>query len=67
MIKIIRYSENDDYTSKLSSICDARLIWGGDNSINNIRKFKLKERSLDLAFSDRFSFSLIDAKKLKKN
>ena len=32
MIKIIRYSENDDYTSKLSSICDARLIWGGDNS-----------------------------------
>ncbi len=66
MIKIIRYSENDDFTSKLSSICDARLIWGGDNSIKNIRKFKLKERSLDLAFSDRFSFSLIDAKKLKK-
>lgn len=66
MIKIIRYSENDDFTSKLSSICDARLIWGGDNSINSIRKFKLKERSLDLAFSDRFSFSIIDVKKLKK-
>lgn len=66
MIKIIRYSENDNFTSKLSSICDARLIWGGEKSINSIRKFKLKERSLDLAFSDRFSFSIIDLKKLKQ-
>ena len=43
---------------------DARLIWGGNNSINQIRNFKLKERSIDLAFSDRFSYCVLDGKKI---
>jgi hypothetical protein len=63
-IKIVRYSNNDEYTKNISSICDARLIWGGNNSINQIRNFKLKERSIDLAFSDRFSFCVMDEKKI---
>ena len=37
MISIVRYSNNDDYTKKISSMCNARIIWGGDNSISNIR------------------------------
>ena len=40
MIKIIRYSSKDNVTKDLSSICDARLIWGGDETINEIRNFK---------------------------
>jgi len=35
-ISIVRYSKNEDYTKKISSICNARVIWGGDNAINNI-------------------------------
>ena len=61
MISIVRYSENDYYTKKISSICNARIIWGGDNSINNIRKFPLSHRSLDIAFADRYSFCLINS------
>ena len=62
-IKIVRYSNNDEFTKNISSICDARLIWGGNSSINQIRNFKLKERSLDLAFSDRFSYCVFEGKK----
>lgn len=69
-ITVVRYTDNDDITKKFSSICNARLIWGGDNSIKNIRKFPLMERALDIAFADRYSFCVIKASevlKLKKD
>ena len=66
MISIIRYSDNDNYTKKISSICNARLIWGGDNSIKNIRKFPLNQRALDIAFADRYSFCVINTSEIMK-
>ena len=66
MISIVRYSENDYYTKKISSICNARIIWGGDNSINNIRKFPLSHRSLDIAFADRYSLCVINSSTVLK-
>ena len=63
MIVVVRYRDNDNYTKKISSICNARLIWGGDETIKNIRMFKLQQRAIDIAFTDRYSFCAIDAKK----
>ena len=68
-IIIVRYKDNDEFTKNISAICDGRLIWGGDNSINNIREFKTQNKTIDIAFTDKFSFCAIDAKeflKLKK-
>jgi len=70
MINIVKYQNDDARTKVFSSVCDARLIWGGDKSINNIRKFPIKEKSIDLTFADRFSFCVMDSQKilkLKKN
>ena len=66
MISVVRYSSNNNYTKKFSSICNARLIWGGDKSINNIRKFSLQERALDIAFADRYSFCIISSAEIIK-
>ncbi len=66
MITIVRYRDNDNYTKKISSICNARLIWGGDETIKNIRMFKLQQRAIDIAFADRYSFCAIDTKKFLK-
>jgi len=63
---ILRYNKNNDMTSKLSSICDLRLIWGGNKTINEIRKFQIKERSQDILFADRYSFCIIDNNKFNK-
>jgi hypothetical protein len=63
MITIIRYTDNDQVTKKLSSLCDGRLIWGGDNTINNIKKFDTKAKNIDIPFSDRYSISLINSEK----
>ena len=47
-------------------MCNARLIWGGDNSINNIRKFPLDHRAIDIAFADRYSFCVINTSEILK-
>ena len=42
------------------------MIWGGDETIKNIRSFSLKERAIDIPFADRYSFCVIDAEKIEK-
>ena len=33
MNALVKYEKNDEITSKFSSICDARIFWGGDTTI----------------------------------
>ena len=63
MISIVRYGDNNQLTKKFSSLCDGRLIWGGDNTITNIKKFDTKPKNIDIPFSDRYSISLINSEK----
>jgi hypothetical protein len=61
-IILIRYdNQEDSITRQLSSICAVRVIWGGDQTIRNIRKHDLSPRSFDLTFSDRYSICVIQA------
>ncbi len=64
--QFIEYSSNEEITKYLSSICDIRVIWGGDKTINEIRKNWIPERTIDITFADRYSFSIINISKLKK-
>ena len=63
-ICIVRYKDNDELTKSISAQCNARLIWGGDKTINAIRKIDLNPRALELTFSDRYSLCVIDTKNL---
>ena len=65
-ICILRYEKNDELTQKLSNKCDLRLVWGGDNTINEIRKFKSNERCQDIMFGNRYSFCIINSDKFSK-
>ena len=53
---------NDFFTSK----SDVRIIWGGDNTIDDIRESKLNSKSYELTFPDRYSLAIINLEKLKK-
>lgn len=67
MIAVLRYeSSNELVTKKYSLMCDARLIWGGDQTINDIKKFNTKPKNIDIPFSDRYSISLINSDKILK-
>ena len=60
-IYMIRYGHEKEITDLLSSICDIRVIWGGDDTISSIRKSPLKVRANEISFSDRYSIAVIDA------
>jgi hypothetical protein len=45
----------------LSSISDVRVIWGGDDTIKQIRENPLPARSFDITFADRYSLCAINA------
>ena len=62
MTAFVRYEQNDEITGMYSLKCNARIIWGGDVTIRNIRKIaSVPERCVDIAFSDRYSLCVIDA------
>lgn len=61
-IRLVRYDRDDhEISSELSAICDVRVIWGGDTTINNIRRHQISSRSFDVTFADRYSACVIDA------
>tara|TARA_B100000787_G_C16175925_1_gene289009 strand:- start:395 stop:1576 length:1182 start_codon:yes stop_codon:yes gene_type:complete len=63
---LIRYNREDEISAYISSLADARLIWGGDESIKKFKEYPTKPRCIDLNFSNRYSFSLINSSKLNK-
>ncbi len=60
-IVLVKYDKNSTITKTLSSICDVRVIWGGDNTINHIRESLIPAKAFDITFVDRYSFCVINA------
>ena len=58
---VVSYEKDKTITDFLSALCDSRVIWGGDLSIQEIRKSPLKMRSIEITFADRFSLAIIDS------
>jgi len=60
-ICVIRYGHDVNITQYLTNICDVRLIWGGDNTVNSIRNIAVPPRCIDLGFADRYSIAVFDS------
>ena len=56
---LIRYEHSDDITRELSAICDVRVIWGGNKTIETIRQAPIPPRAIEMAFADRHSIAII--------
>ncbi len=48
-------------TEGFSSVCDLRVVWGGDATIGEIRCIALPARADEICFADRFSMALVNA------
>jgi hypothetical protein len=57
----VKYPPNKEFHDKFSSVCDVRVIWGGDGTINELRQSPLKPRAVELTFADRYSIAVINA------
>ena len=58
---ILRYEHHVAAAQALSRMCDLRVIWGGDSTIQTIREMPLPPRAVEMAFADRYSIAVIDA------
>jgi len=59
-IILVSYDRSSDATKEFSQECDVRIIWGGDETISQIRKNALQPRAFDITFADRYSLSVIN-------
>ena len=57
----VRYDRNQQVNDMFSSIADVRVVWGGDQTIAELRKSPLPPRSGEITFADRYSLAVIDS------
>ena len=57
---LIKYERCDKISGELSLIANARVIWGGDTTINLFKSYPTRPRCVDIMFSNRYSATLID-------
>lgn len=60
-INLVRYERDKDINDYFSAICDVRIIWGGDTTVNELKKSPIGSRSVDITFADRYSLAVVDS------
>ncbi len=62
---ICTYEHDTEITSFFSKNSDIRILWGGDESVQEISSYQLKPTASEIKFPDRTSFSIINLSKIK--
>ena len=62
----IRYDKNDYVTQYYNQDCNARLIWGGDETIFTMKKMDTLPRCIDIMFSNRTSLAVLNPVEILK-
>ena len=60
-IQVVKYEADKEVNDYLSSICNLRVIWGGDITISKLRESPLQPRSKEITFADRYSIAIINS------
>jgi transcription-repair coupling factor (superfamily II helicase) len=63
----VTYDKQSHFTDELSALADARLIWGGDQSVRLIKQSSSKQNCRDLSFADKYSLSIVNLNEIEKN
>lgn len=67
MVRFVSYDSRDgERTAYFSSRCDMRIVWGGDRTVEEIRKFPLRAKAGEIAFPDRTSILLFNTGEISK-
>ena len=60
-ICFVKFPPVKEITDAFSSICNVRVIWGGDMTISELRQSEIPARTTEITFADRHSVAVIDA------
>lgn len=62
----ITYDRSDAVTESILGRCDGRVLWGGDETIRQMRSLPMPAHAVELAFPDRVSLAVISEAALEK-
>lgn len=62
MNTFVRYPAEEDLTKQFSAQVRARVIWGGDETIDLIRRHPIKPGGVEISFRDRASICVIESR-----
>ncbi len=61
-VNVVIYArERQDVTEEYSAMCDARIIWGGDETVRRVRAAAMPPHAVEVTFPDRYSLLVISA------
>lgn len=63
-LAVLKTKHGHPCLSQLSKDCSVRVIWGGDETVAELRQLPLSPRAFDVTFPDRYSLCAINADKL---
>ncbi len=58
---LVRYERDKAVNDCFSAMADIRIIWGGNQTIADIRQSPLPPRSTEITFADRYSLAVVDS------
>ena len=64
MTALIKYEQNKDITEFYCSQSDGRMIWGGDKTVQTIKRINAPSKCVDLVFPDRYSIAVLDSESI---
>lgn len=65
-ITILKTENNENFSKKLSIMSDLRIVWGGNETVNSLKKISTNERCRDIYFPNRNSLCVINTDFLSK-
>jgi len=65
-INVVSYERSNKLNEEISLNVNGRIIWGGDETVNQFKKYSTKPKVKDLYFTDKVSLSIINAEDISK-
>jgi hypothetical protein len=58
---LLRYGHEQAISERLSAACDLRVIWGGDQTVQTLRRLPLPPHATELCFPNKVSMAVLQA------
>ncbi len=60
-LMVITYPHDEQISRTLSARCDARMLWGGDQTVGYFSGLPVQPTALDIKFANKYSLALLSA------
>ena len=57
----VQYERSDEINEALSLWCDHRIVWGGDETVNALRRVRMNPHASERAFASKYSWCIMKA------